>query len=64
MNLSRQGVSVDLTQRKAIVNLCANGESIVKVSQRFGISYQTVWNIVKIFQQTGSVEPKRGRNNN
>ena len=64
MNLSRQGVPVDLTLRQAIVNLCANGESIVKVSQRFGISYQTVWNILKIFQQTGSVERKRGGNNN
>ena len=59
--LSRQGVPVDLTLRHAIVNLWANGESIVRVSQRFGITYQTVWNIVKIFEQTGSIEPKRGR---
>ncbi len=30
--------------------------------KRFGISYQTVWNIVRSFEQTGSVDPQKGGN--
>ena len=62
MSLSRQGVPVQPIIRNAIINLCTNGESITSVSKRFGISYQTVWNIARSFERTGSVDPQKGGN--
>ena len=46
MSLSRQGVPVKPIIRNAIVNLWTNGESISSAAKRFGIKYQTTWNIV------------------
>ena len=63
MSLSRQGVPVQPIIRNAIINLWTNGESIRSVVKRFGITYQTTWNIVRRFEQTGSVDPLKRKSN-
>ena len=62
MSLSGQGFPVQPIIRNAIVNLWTNGESIRSVAKPFGITYQTTWNIVGHFEQTGSVDPLKRSN--
>ena len=62
-SLSRQGVPVQPIIRNAIINMWTNGESIRSVAKRFGITYQTTWNIVRRFEQTRSVDPLKRKSN-